>query len=200
MSTSSKDHPLHVVQMIPIDRLGNVLLMHRGPNVRSVPNVWSFPSGMHDWGESIGDCAARELKEEFGLVAVEYAVLGVYENIPGDGYHWVITVLLVMCRDFVTLENKEPDKHDKMELVDQYVLLEPDFFLRYSFHISFESWARVEFPNIIQRLSTKRFNRLQSADVNADHLPAYHSCRNVPAPDVQPEHGELASDPDPTGD
>lgn len=145
--------PLPVVQMIPIDPKGSVMLMHRGPNVRSVPNVWSFPTGMHDIGETIECCAARELFEEFNLTGEKCVILGTYENMPGDGYHWVITVVLVMVDSFDVMLNKEPEKHDKTEIVSQYRLLDADFFTKYDFHPTFQEWAQVAFRRLINVLS-----------------------------------------------
>lgn len=141
--------PSHVVQMIPIDAEGNVMLMHRGPHVRSVPNVWSFPSGLHDIGETIAECAARELFEEFNLTGEKCVVLGTYENLPGDGYHWVITVVLVQVESFDRMLNKEPEKHDKTEIVSQHRLLDTDFFDVYNFHPSFAEWAKKAFVGIL---------------------------------------------------
>lgn len=146
MSTGFK--PQSVVQMIPIDKRGDVLIMHRGPNVKSVPNVWSFPSGSHEYGEQIHECAARELMEEFNLQANKIVVLGAYDNLPGDGNHWVIIVVLVLVETFASAVNNEPERHDKMEIISQYDLCEEDFFVRYPFHPSFSEW----FTNNLRRV------------------------------------------------
>lgn len=137
--------PLHVVQMIPIDRQGRLLVMHRGPNVRSARNVWSFPSGMHDIGEDILATASRELEEEYGLRVIASKTVGTYENIAGDKdatehYHWVITVLLVVVDDVTRAINKEPDKHDAIEYPHWSCIVRDDheaLCTKYGFHRSF---------------------------------------------------------------
>jgi len=76
--------PRHVIQMLIVDDRGRFLLMHRSNNVRSARNVWSIPTGTHELGETIINCLARELKEEFHLEAKRVAILDQYENIAGD--------------------------------------------------------------------------------------------------------------------
>ncbi len=136
--------PRTAVQMICIDRQGGVLLIHRSDQVRSARNCWSFPSGLHDIGETLQQSCARELEEEFGLVAApeSFVQLGVYENIDGDPeckqpWHWVVNTFAVLV-DFTTITNKEPEKHDAFE----YAPL--DFFCneveKRNFHSSFKRW------------------------------------------------------------
>ena len=61
--------PMSVVQMIPVDRTGCTLLLHRSPNV-PVPNTWGFPTGTHEFLETMHDTCSRELLEEFNLRAL----------------------------------------------------------------------------------------------------------------------------------
>lgn len=54
-----------------------LLLIRRADN-----GVWSFPAGTMELGESIADCAVRELREETGLVVPQEALRPVgYERI-----------------------------------------------------------------------------------------------------------------------
>jgi len=41
---------------------------------------WTMPGGTHEFGESIADCAIRELKEETGLNVVVTGIIGTYTN------------------------------------------------------------------------------------------------------------------------
>lgn len=126
--------------------------MHRGPNVRSVPNTWSFPTGMHEIGESLYSCGRRELREELNLEAIRGVVLGAYDNIPGDGYHWMIIVMLVLVESFDDMVNNEPDKHDILEIVSQYELTRDDFFVDYPFHPSFVEWFKGNFRRVLNTI------------------------------------------------
>lgn len=140
--------PQSVVQMIPIDRGGRVLVMHRSDKVRSARNVWSFPSGMHEIGHAQDYECARELLEEYSLVADRVRLLGVYENIAGDPepnveqYHWVISLYGVLVYDLDKFVNNEPEKHDRTTIVSMYDLVQPVFYDTYPFHSSFDVWAR----------------------------------------------------------
>lgn len=136
--------PRTAVQMLCINVTGNILMIHRSDKVRSVRNTWSFPSGLHDVGETLIESCSRELEEEFGLVAPPdaFVQLGVYENINGDSeaaeaWHWVVNTFAVLV-DFTTLVNREPDKHDIVE----YAPLELFCYEveNKNFHRSFKEW------------------------------------------------------------
>ena len=51
-----------------IERNGNILLAKRSSN-SSRPNKWEFPGGKVDEGETSEHCLARELYEEFDIIA-----------------------------------------------------------------------------------------------------------------------------------
>jgi ADP-ribose pyrophosphatase YjhB (NUDIX family) len=139
--------PRSAMQVIPVTEDGEILTIYRGPAVRSARNVWSFPTGLHDIGETLHQCADRELKEEFNLSIIGNSeLLGTYENIApeqesgGPQYHWVMTVLAaVVNKD--EFENREPDKHTAYRWVDIRRLLSPTLFVRdFTYHSSFEQW------------------------------------------------------------
>ena len=93
--------PVHSLQMLLIDRDDRLLLMHRSATVRSARNVWSFPSGIHEIGETMFNACARELQEELKLDPVPGAMmhLGCYENImpePEEPWHWILSVIAVV--------------------------------------------------------------------------------------------------------
>jgi len=55
------------------DDTGRVLLIRRADN-----GTWALPAGMMELGESLRDCAVREVREETGLVARELTPFAVY--------------------------------------------------------------------------------------------------------------------------
>ena len=46
---------------------GEILLLKRAPYLKFSPNLWTFPGGKLEKGETPRECAAREAKEETGL-------------------------------------------------------------------------------------------------------------------------------------
>ena len=134
--------PRHVVQVVPVDQYDQVLLMYRGPTVRSAPNVWSFPSGLHDIGETAEECAARELEEECSLEVLNAAFIGMYENMPGDGYHWVISLFAARVDDVSRAINREPNKHPEFKCVLVGELMLDGFWNKHPFHSSADKYFR----------------------------------------------------------
>lgn len=108
------------VMGICYDRSLRIVLMHRSAKVRSACNAWSFPSGLHENGLTLEEQLAAELREELNLEARigRTRQLGTYENISaGDSWHWVITVMIQPVETLDTLINREPDKHDEIQLI-----------------------------------------------------------------------------------
>jgi ADP-ribose pyrophosphatase YjhB (NUDIX family) len=137
--------PRCAVQVFCIDYDHRLLLLHRGPKIRSARNVWSFPTGLHDIGERIHECAARA------------ELISVYENIAGDAdsaeqYHWVMMIVGVLVQDCTKAQNLEPDKHDDMRYVDMYMLGSESFFNQYKFHDSLRDHVKYFHRNIIKGL------------------------------------------------
>jgi ADP-ribose pyrophosphatase YjhB (NUDIX family) len=63
------------------DADGRVLLQRRGDRER---DVWGFPGGAVELGESVADAAIREVAEETGLRVEVVSLLGVYSNYPDE--------------------------------------------------------------------------------------------------------------------
>jgi len=62
------------------DDAGRVLLIRRSDN-----GTWAMPAGMMELGESLRDCAVREVREETGLLARELTPFAVYTRAPAAG-------------------------------------------------------------------------------------------------------------------
>lgn len=57
------------------DEHGRIVLVHRKDN-----GLWALPGGGMELGESIEDCAIREVKEETGLDIQITGLVGIYTN------------------------------------------------------------------------------------------------------------------------
>ena len=69
-------HPIVGVAIIPLNDLGEIILVQRRDNQK-----WGLPGGFVDWGEEVKDAAKRELREETGLSLDEVKYLqGVYSD------------------------------------------------------------------------------------------------------------------------
>ena len=58
----------HVVVGV-LTRPNTVLMVHRRPDRRWYPDVWDFPGGHIEDGETVEGCLIRELEEELGIQA-----------------------------------------------------------------------------------------------------------------------------------
>ncbi len=55
---------------------GKVLLARRSPARKAYPDLWSFPGGHVEPGETLEEALVREASEEIGIVPLIYSVLG----------------------------------------------------------------------------------------------------------------------------
>jgi ADP-ribose pyrophosphatase YjhB (NUDIX family) len=69
------------------DGSGRVLLVERGKP--PAEGLWSVPGGSVEFGETLAQATAREVREETGLVVEIGAFVAVHEAI-GDAHHFVI--------------------------------------------------------------------------------------------------------------
>ncbi len=71
-----------------IVRKGTQVLMGKRSGAHG-ENTWSFPGGHLEYGESIEECAARELREETGVHARKMNVVAVTNDVFDDARHYV---------------------------------------------------------------------------------------------------------------
>lgn len=69
----------------------NLLLIKRSETSDAYPNCWALPGGFLDKGETIEQCAVRELKEETGLDARMMLPMGVFSKPDRDPRGQVIS-------------------------------------------------------------------------------------------------------------
>ena len=61
--------------VVVVDAEGRILLQRRRDN-----EMWALPGGVMELGESIADCARREVEEESGLVVDLTSIVGIYSD------------------------------------------------------------------------------------------------------------------------
>jgi len=72
--------PVHVAVGVILDSRGKVLITRRAPQVHQ-GDLWEFPGGKIEAGESPGDALLRELREELGIaIGRTSALLQVYHD------------------------------------------------------------------------------------------------------------------------
>jgi 8-oxo-dGTP diphosphatase len=83
-------NPSLAVDCVVFDPAGRLLLIRRkNPPFRG---QCALPGGYVDYGESTEHAAARELKEETGLVATSVALIGVYSDPQRDPRGHVVSI------------------------------------------------------------------------------------------------------------
>jgi len=102
------------VGAVIFDSEGRVFLAKRGREARNESGGWEFPGGSVEFGETLEQAIAREVKEEYGI---EIAVLGLLDVvnhlIPEERQHWVSPTYL--CRIASgTPRIREPHKCDEI--------------------------------------------------------------------------------------
>ncbi|MPQ96667.1 NUDIX domain-containing protein [Modestobacter sp. I12A-02628] len=101
---------------------GRVLLAHRCATRRWYPDVWDFPGGHVDPGESELDALVRELHEELGVRVREVDQLPVarLEDVATE----MRLAVWAVHRWQGTPVNRAPDEHDELRWVTRQDLAE----------------------------------------------------------------------------
>jgi 8-oxo-dGTP diphosphatase len=91
------------VGVLAVVRRGERLLLVRRRNPPDA-GKWGFPGGAQELGETIAEAAARELREETGVMAEPGAVLDVIDVIEKDAegrvqFHYALVAMLMEWRD-----------------------------------------------------------------------------------------------------
>jgi len=75
---------------------GRILLIQRSDD-----HTWALPGGTMELGETLRDCAAREVREECGLIAHAVTPFGLYTRAKGwypNTYGHVYQYIALLCR------------------------------------------------------------------------------------------------------
>jgi len=96
-SSSSDNRP--VVGCLAVARRGDKILLVRRNKLPGI-GKWGFPGGHLEMGETVLDCAVRELREETGIAAEAVSVLTAFDFIQRDDAgvatrHY--TLIAVLC-------------------------------------------------------------------------------------------------------
>jgi len=86
---------------------------------------WSFPGGHLEFGESVIDCARREVQEELGVDMYSCTVLGQFTEDFFPGKHYI--TLYVAGKTDQNPSIQEPDKASAIEFVQHGALPLPLF-------------------------------------------------------------------------
>lgn len=109
MTQPTPDRPQPPIAAAVIVQSGRVLLVRRRVNEGSLS--WQFPAGAVELGESAGQAAVREVREETGLTVAERKVLGERVH-PATGR----TMVYVAC-DVVNGNARVADHDELSEVV-----------------------------------------------------------------------------------
>ena len=78
------------VGAIIVDEGGRLFLARRGPAAKNERGLWEFPGGSVEFGETLAQALAREMREEYGIEIDVGPLLDVVDHIlPEEGQHWV---------------------------------------------------------------------------------------------------------------
>lgn len=119
-----KQHRVACGVLIKTDK---VLLCHRSSQKQWFPNVWDFPGGHLEVGETALSALQRELQEELGIVVSEAHFLREVQSTPVHLSYWRVTEWQG------EVSNAAPEEHDQLGWFDLAALesltLADDFYL-----------------------------------------------------------------------
>jgi 8-oxo-dGTP diphosphatase len=125
------------------DGKGNILLQKRSQKCRDEQGTWCIAGGALEFGERLEDAVRREVKEEFGVDALEIKLLNSYEVLRinnGVPTHWMAFTHSVLVNPDLVLNN-EPVRTDEIGWFTSQNLPSP---LHSQFHNSFDAALAAE--------------------------------------------------------
>ena len=98
------------VGAILVDDEGRVFLARRGPKAKNERDLWEFPGGSVEFGETLAQALQREMFEEYGIKVSVGELVDVVDHIlPQENQHWVSPTFI--CRIVSgTPHIREPEK------------------------------------------------------------------------------------------
>jgi 8-oxo-dGTP pyrophosphatase MutT (NUDIX family) len=109
------------------DGQGKFVLAKRGANARDEQGTWDIGGGGLEFGDTVEETVAREIKEEYGADALEIEFLGycdVHRTQDGKPTHWIALDFKVRV-DPAQVCLAEPEKFDELRWVDATHIPEP---------------------------------------------------------------------------
>ena len=118
-----------------IDEAEHLLLIQRKHD--PFRGAWALPGGFMDEGETLEQAAARELKEETGLDAIQVTQIGTFSAVDRDPRYRVISTAFVADFD----EQQEPVAADDADDY-RWVKLEDVQELAFDHAVILEHWKK----------------------------------------------------------
>jgi 8-oxo-dGTP diphosphatase len=92
---------------------GELFLAKRGKKARNERGCWETPGGGVEFGETLEQCARREMLEEYGVEIEIFEQFPAADHlIPAEKQHWVATTFLARMKPGSVPEILEPEKCD----------------------------------------------------------------------------------------
>lgn len=90
-------------------------------------NSWQFPGGHLEFGETVAECAQREVKEETGIHIRNLVQCGYTNDVFINADKHYVTLFIASDYDFGELTVEEPDKCEQWGWFEWNALPEPLF-------------------------------------------------------------------------